>query len=94
MGFPWSFIQSIRNHPTSKRIHIPERGKKPDSSFCAYRDKQFLFVTNIIRYMGHLDLISMILKAGWLFGLSPSPIVVTIDGLAALDRKTKTLIVF
>ena len=32
--------------------------------------------------MGHLDLISMILKAGWSFGLSPSPIVVTIDGLA------------
>ena len=26
MGFPWSFIQSIRNYPTSKRIHIPGRG--------------------------------------------------------------------
>ena len=32
--------------------------------------------------MGHLDLISIILKAGWFFGLSPSPIVVTIDELA------------
>jgi len=32
--------------------------------------------------MGHLDLVSMKLKAGWFFGLSPSPIVVTIDGLA------------
>jgi hypothetical protein len=44
--------------------------------------------------MGHLDLISIRLKAGWFFGLSPSPIVVTIDGLAVLDGKTKTLIVF
>jgi len=44
--------------------------------------------------MGHLDLISIILKAGWFFGLSPSPIVVTIDGLAALDCETKTLLVF
>jgi len=38
--------------------------------------------------MGHLDLISIILKAGWFFGLSPSPIVVAIDGLAPVDRKS------
>jgi len=40
--------------------------------------------------MGHLDLISTILKAGWFFDLSPSPIVVTIDRLASVNHDQST----